>query len=78
MDVEIGLETKYVTRGRAALDRGGIITSPLAFPNFFFNVDEIYQQRWLEESGQSQDNVNQIHLVLDSGKLVLQKIIKSY
>ena len=39
----------------------------------YFDVAEIYQWRWLEESGQRLENVDQSHLVLASGKLVLQK-----
>ena len=38
-----------------------------------FNVAEDSLQRWLEESGQWLENVDQIHLVLASGKPVLQK-----
>ena len=34
---------------------------------------EVYQQRWLEESGLSLENVDLPHLVLASGKPVLQK-----
>ena len=37
------------------------------------NVAEVNQRRWLEESGQWLENVDQTHLVLDSGKPVLQK-----
>ena len=40
---------------------------------FTFGVAEIYPQRWLEEGGQRIENVDQTHLVLASGKLVLQK-----
>ena len=39
-----------------------------------FNVAEVNQQCCLEESGQWLENVNQTHLVLASGKLVLQNI----
>ena len=39
----------------------------------YFDVAEIYQWRWLEECGQRLENVDQSHLVLASGKLVLQK-----
>ena len=38
-----------------------------------FDVAEIYWRPSLEASGQRLDNVNQTHLVLASGKLVLQK-----
>ena len=44
-----------------------------AFTKIYFDVAEIYRQRWLEESGQRLENVGQTHLVLVSGKLVLQK-----
>ena len=43
------------------------------FPKITFKVDETNQGRWLEESGQRFENVDQIHLVLASSKLVLQK-----
>ena len=39
------------------------------FPKNYFNVGEIYWRPWLEEI----ENVNQTHLALASGKLVLQK-----
>ena len=34
---------------------------------------EVNQRRWLEESGQWLENVDQTHQVLPSGKLALQK-----
>ena len=37
------------------------------------DVAEVNQQRWLEESGQCLESVKQAHLVLASGKPVLQK-----
>ena len=37
------------------------------------DVAEVNQRRWLEESGQWLENVDQTHIVLASGKLVLQK-----
>ena len=50
---------------------------PQALPNFYrgkiINVAEVNQQRWLEENGQWLENVDQTHLGLASGKLVLQK-----
>ena len=45
----------------------------LGIPKNYFDVAEIYQWRWLEECGQRLENVDQSHLVLASGKLVLQK-----
>ena len=36
---------------------------------------EVNQRRWSEESGQWLKNVGQTHLILDCGKLVLQKHI---
>ena len=45
----------------------------LAFPKIYFGVAEIYQWHWFEESGQRLENVDQAHLVLESGKVVLQK-----
>ena len=48
-----------------------------AFPNFFggniFDVAEVYQRRWLEESGKWLEHVDQTHLVLAIGQPVLQK-----
>ena len=38
------------------------------------DVAEVNQWLWLEESGQLFENVDQTHLVLASGKQVLQKI----
>ena len=37
------------------------------------NVAEVKQRRWLEESGQWLENVDQTHLVLASGKPIQQK-----
>ena len=45
-----------------------------AFPKNNFDVNETYQRRWLEESGQRLEYVDQTHLVLASGKLVFQKV----
>ena len=45
----------------------------LVFPQNYFDVAEIYQQHWLEVSGQRLKNVDRTHLVLASGKQVLQK-----
>ena len=42
-------------------------------PKTYFDVAEIYQWRWLEESGQRLENVDPTHLGLASGKLVLPK-----
>ena len=42
----------------------------LAFPKIDFDVAEIYQWRWLEESGQRPENVDRTHLVLGSGKAI--------
>ena len=39
----------------------------------YFNFALVNQWRWIEESGQWLENVDQTHLVLASGKLVLQK-----
>ena len=47
-----------------------------AFPKIYFDVAEIYQLRWLEESEQWLENVDRTHPVLansSSGKLVVQK-----
>ena len=45
----------------------------LVFPKIYFDVKEIYRQRWLEESGQRPENVDQTKWQVASGKLVLQK-----
>ena len=37
------------------------------------DVAEVYQLSWLEKSGQWLENIDRIHLVLASGKPVLQK-----
>ena len=42
----------------------------------FVAATEVNQQRCLEESGQWLENVDCTHLVLASGKLVLQRILK--
>ena len=58
---------------------GSILRVPECFSwgNFLgkinFDVAEIYWQPCLEASGQRPDNVKRTHLVLASGKLVLQK-----
>ena len=54
--------SRFDKRGRGA-----------AFPKIYFNVAEISRRRWLEEGGQRLENVDRTHLVLASGKLVLQK-----
>ena len=41
------------------------------------NVAEVNQQRWLEVSGQWLENVDRTHLILASGKSVLQKNLLS-
>ena len=45
------------------------------FPKVFLVVAEIYGRPCLEASGQRLDNDNQTHLLLASGKLLLQKIM---
>ena len=49
-----------------------------AFPKKFrvkiIKVAEVYQRRWLEESGQWLENADRTHLVRECGKPVLQKI----
>ena len=40
-------------------------------------LDRVNQRRCLEESGQRLENVDRTHLVLASGKLVLQKKISA-
>ena len=47
---------------------------PKKFRGKIINVAEVNQRRWLEESGQWQENVDQTHLVLVSGKPAQQKI----
>ena len=43
---------------------------------FFLDVTEVYQRRWLEQSGQGLENVDRTHLVLGSGKPELQNKFK--
>ena len=43
---------------------------------FFLDVTEVYQRRWLEQSGQWLENVDRTHLVLGSGKPELQNKFK--
>ena len=38
----------------------------LAFPKIYYNVAEIYQQSWLEETEQRLENVKRTHLVVAS------------
>ena len=42
------------------------------------DVAEVYQRRCFEESGKWLENVDQDHLVLASGKQVLQKTFDNY
>ena len=55
-----------------------ILASGPSCPRVWFpaarNVDEVNQRRSLEESGQWLENVDRTHLILVSGKLVLQKL----
>ena len=41
-----------------------------ALQKSYFDVAEIYQRRWFEESGPRPESVDQNHLVLGSGKLL--------
>ena len=57
--------------------------APGSIPSFtkiifeeIFDVAEVYQWRCLEERGEWLKNVDLTHLVLASGKLVLQKILQ--
>ena len=64
-----------------------ILASGLSCPGFdsqcaqkiseekIINIAEVNQWRWLEESVQWLENVDQTHLVLASGKPELQKIV---
>ena len=47
----------------------------LALPKIYFDVGEIYQWRWLEESGQRLENVDRTHLVLGSVKASTKKAL---
>ena len=47
--------------------------APGSHPKIYFDVAEIFRRRWLEKSGQMVQNVFHTHLVLASGKLLLQK-----
>ena len=55
-----------------------VIWENAAYPINIINVAEVIQRCWLEESGQWLDNVDRTHLVLASGKPVLQKKFASY
>ena len=60
-------------------DRGLIPSVPKKIKRKkFINVAEINQQRCLEESGQWLENVDQIHLVLASGKLEKTRVLFSH
>ena len=48
-----------------------------AFTIFFVDVAEVYTRNCLEESGQFLENVDPTHLVLASGKRVLQNNTKT-
>ena len=68
-------QANKVTLGGCIQHRGSILASHptatgliLGSPPKFFDVVEIYQLCWLEESGQRLVNVDQTHLVLASGK----------
>ena len=50
-------------------------SSQKQFQRKFFYVAEVNQRRCLEKSGQWLENVDQTHLVLGSGKLLLQKVV---
>ena len=45
------------------------------FQRIYFDIAEVNHRCWLEERGQLLENVNWTHLVLASGKPLLQKII---
>ena len=52
----------------------GLIPSiPKKIRRKIINIAEVNQHHWLEESGQWLENVDRTHLVLASGKPVLQK-----
>ena len=63
----------------AAQQRGSVLashpTAPGLIPSIpkIINVAKVNQWRYLEESGQWLEHVDQTHLVLDSGKPVQQK-----
>ena len=48
-----------------------------AFPKHYFDVAQIYQRWWWEESGQRLENVDWTQLVLASSKLAIQKIVQA-
>ena len=57
---------------------GTIPSIPKKFSGKIINFAEVNQLCWLEDSGQRLENVDRTHLVLASGKPVLQKNIHSY
>ena len=67
---------QHSTMGSIPLDpaaSSSIPSIPEIFSEEFFYVAEVNQWCWLEESGQSLENVDQNHLVVATGKSVLQK-----
>ena len=52
--------------------------SPKKFSGKIINFAEVNQWCWLEDSGQWLENVDRTHLVLASGKPVLQKMAKQH
>ena len=52
--------------------------SPIFFGGKIIDVAWVNQQRWLEESGQWLENVDQTHVVQASGKSVLKKNNQSH
>ena len=66
-------------RGCILASHPAVQGSILGIPeNLFFDVAEIYRRHRLEESGQRVEIVDWAHLILASGKLVLQKRFLSY
>ena len=53
---------------------GSILAFPQKFEQNIVNSAKVNKWRCLEESGQWLENVDQTHLVLASGKLVLQNL----
>ena len=77
----MSLQLNYWNVWKVALDRGSILASHPAAPGYIPSFPQKIQVEtismwlrcWLEKSGQWLGNVDRTHLVMTSGKLVLQK-----
>ena len=77
MNVGSGMGELYSTAPHPAATGSIPSIPPKKFRGKFFNVAEVNQRRWLEESGQWFENVDRTILVQASGKPALQKNVGS-